>query len=236
MNIPDKIIMPVLHRLEYLFGKEGIKRGTTTEEKLLADGIDVSQEVPISEELSPLVMPFINIGRGGRKLTEVDFERLILYQEIIMNYSLAEGFVHDSIRAACNVCPDILKKETKQMTFREIMESGTWEKIFENLVERYAYDLGYGSIKEKLENVENEYRIDVIEYEDSLKKINVIRNAIVHNGAKINSDYIAIMDEPNLVIGNEMTLDKQIIHKILNKLNQNMDNLYRKISIKFFNQ
>lgn len=234
-NVPDEIMSPVLERILFLIHKEGLRRGLTTEEKLLADGIDISQEVPLSEELLPLIGPFLNIGLDGKKLGKIDFERLILYQEIIMNYSLVEGFVLDSIRAVCNKCPDILKKE-KQMTYKEIIESGTWEKIIENLVEKYAYDLGYGGIEEKLENIEKEYHIDIIEYEDSLKKINVIRNAIVHNGAKINSDYITIMDEPNLVIGNEMTLDTQIINGLLNDLNQNMDNLYREISIKFFNK
>ena len=79
----------------------------------------------------------------------VNFQRLLYSQELVMMLAHLEAFLSDSLRAICRVRPEILKSN-KQIEWSTLIDFGDWDKIKGHLIEDYTFDFGWKTFKDKI--------------------------------------------------------------------------------------
>lgn len=142
-----------------------------------------------------------------------DFESIRLSQEIISSYSIAEGFILDSVRQIVNHIPDAYD-------------------------DKYIYNLCYGQIGEKLKAISKEFHLD-LDLSDNqkfdLKRLGKTRNIIVHNSSKADEKWIKYF-KAEISIGEIIYFDADVIEVLLDNLIDSMHALYYKVSLKYLNK
>lgn len=190
--------------------------------------IDNSEE---SEELYQLYLsqidPEQNISKVGAILGNIhqtsryflnmqeskwpDFENIRLSQEIISSYSIAEGFIVDSVKQVVSCIP---------------------ESIYDD---KYIYNLCYGQIGEKLKAISKEFHLD-LQLSDKqkfdLKRLGKTRNLIIHNASKADEKWINYF-KADINIDDVIIFDADIIEDLLDNLVDSMQELYYKVSTKY---
>lgn len=140
-----------------------------------------------------------------------DFESIRLSQEIISSYSIAEGFIVDSVRQIVNRIP---------------------ESVYD---EKDIYNLCYGQIGEKLKAISKEFQLD-LQLSDKqkfdLKRLGKTRNLIIHNASKADEKWINYF-KADINIGEVIIFNADIIEDLLDNLVDSMHELYYKVSTKF---
>lgn len=140
-----------------------------------------------------------------------DFENIRLSQEIISSYSIAEGFIVDSVRQIVSCIPD---------------------SVYDD---KYIYNLCYGQIGEKLKVISKEFHLD-LELSDKqkfdLKRLAKTRNLIIHNASKADEKWINYF-KSDINIDDVIIFDVDIIEDLLDNLIDSMQELYYKVSIKY---
>lgn len=140
-----------------------------------------------------------------------DFENIRLSQEIISSYSIAEGFIIDSVRQIVSCIPD---------------------SVYDD---KYIYNLCYGQIGEKLKAISKEFHLD-LQLSDKqkfdLKRLGITRNLIVHNSSKADKKWINYF-KADISIDNVIIFDGDIVEDLLDNLVDSMQELYCKVSTKY---
>lgn len=140
-----------------------------------------------------------------------DFENIRLSQEIISSYSIAEGFIVDSVRQIVKHIP---------------------ESVYD---EKDIYNFCYGQIGEKLKEISKEFNLD-LQLSDKqkfdLKRLGKTRNLIIHNASKADEKWINYF-KADICIGDIIILEADVIEDLLDNLIDSMHELYYKVSTKF---
>lgn len=140
-----------------------------------------------------------------------DFENIRLSQEIISSYSIAEGFIVDSVKQVISCIP---------------------EYIYDD---KYIYNLCYGQIGEKLKAISKEFHLD-LQLSDKqkfdLKRLGKTRNLIIHNASKADEQWINYF-KADIKIDDVIIFDADIIEDLLDNLVDSMQELYYKVSAKY---
>jgi hypothetical protein len=166
----------------------------------------------------------------------LDFSRLQNFQGLIMHFSNFEGILADSLRAICYVRPEVMKKK-KTVEWEEILSLKSWQDIIDMLTEKFVYDLGWQSLEERVNTFRTLFGLELNFSEDEiavLKKVELIRNLIVHNAGKVNADYLKLEPSEKLQIGDYVPFDKEFLEHVSRTLQSIAANIYLQISIKYF--
>lgn len=167
---------------------------------------------------------------------KIDYEQLCKYQELVMYYFHFDTFLGDSIRAICYQNPNVLKS-SKNMSWEKIIEHGTFEKILSDIIDKSVYDFGWDSILKRIQYFNKEYKLDIlIKEEDIMKKIEIMRNIIAHNGGKINKDNINLFEKHEISDDNYIIINEDFLTNILREFPFIGGDIFLKISEKFYGE
>lgn len=172
------------------------------------------------------------VARYGKKIPEFkypDFERVLIKQNVVTICSFAEGFISNTIRFLCPICPDPYNNWEKRQRRQRLPEEET------DRLERYIYEMGFGSINKKIERIETEYDIQISASESQRNKVGelfLIRNCIVHNAGLVSKAYKESGKAPNnLNVGDELDLTEQATEVLIDALIDVVTDVYRSISL-----
>ncbi len=121
-----------------------------------------------------------------------NWEKLAISQQLIMIFTFFDAFFSDSIRSICKIKPEFLRRN-KHISWRDVLEQGDFDKIQQQLIEVYVFELGWKDIEERLKTLEKEInlRLDIIE--DDIKFLHYaeqIRNILVHSGGRVTPEFL----------------------------------------------
>lgn len=183
-----------------------------------------------------LAMLVSNLGQ--KSIEDIDFERLLYSQELVMIIAYLDTFMVDTIRIICHLKPEVLKIN-KQIEWDAILNCGGWDNLIDYLSERYVFDFGYKTINQRLDHMENKLGIEIeassseIEY---LVEAKLIRDVIVHNGGKINRQYINKSKKNDLILGEFIEISPECLYKVTHTARKLVGDIFVSVSKKFFNK
>lgn len=155
-----------------------------------------------------LYMTTLIAGRNGR---EFDFERLLYAQEMIMVLAHLDAFLADTLRAICTREPRLLMRGNK-ISWREVLEAGSWDRILTRLIDEYSYEFGWKSARERIAYLRDEHGL-VVDISDAiLDKLDLaeeLRHLFVHNGGRVSRKYLERSGRTGIDVGSIITLSAQ---------------------------
>lgn len=168
---------------------------------------------------------------------KIDFERVLYFQELVMNFSYLNAFVDDSLRVICKICPEILKR-SKKIEWNAIISCGSWEKIMDHLIERFVReDFSYKSVIERVELLRKEIGLKINYPKNSLsflEEAELFRNLIVHNFGRINNQYIRKSGRTDLNVDMVVPVTFAYVDKLSYESQLLASIIFKEIALNFF--
>ena len=140
---------------------------------------------------------------AGKTHKEMDFDRLLYAQELVMLIAHLDAFLGDSLRTICRKEPKMLYSN-KQMRWDSILKQGNWQNLTESMIEEHTYQFGWKSIRERLAFLSSEYGLSITTPSAELLVIDEAektRHIVIHNGGKVSQEYIARSGKTDVQIG-----------------------------------
>jgi hypothetical protein len=203
--------------------------------------IDVESEKFAGEKFGPLSFNIVSLffarhlaGIAGEKTLEVG--SLLYAQEIVMLLAHLDAFMIDTIKVMCVREPRILRRK-KKMDWSDILDAGGWDALMDALIESYAYELGWKSIRERVGHLSTEHglRIDFPADElDELDAVENLRHIIIHNGSRVSSEYLARTGRSDVAVGEFIRVDAAFAQDVSWMVSGLASSLFQAVAEKFF--
>ena len=165
-----------------------------------------------------------------------DLQDLIYPQEIIMSFAHFDVFFADSVRAICQICPEILKRN-KQTDWGTILSCGNWEALLNYFTEQYVYEIGWKSIPKRIEFLKDKLGLVFSLSEPEiifLEEAEQVRHILTHNGGKINQEFLVKTGRDDLVIGEYYKVTPAFTRKVSFTILGLASAIFESVSRKFF--
>lgn len=226
-NMPMEIMGPVLAKYYLAFEDEARNRGLPTylsEAELI--NLREMSNVELDERQEKLLFLYYGIQYESRFLLELpvmefpDFDGIRKTQEVITTYSYAEGFITDSVKMVL----DIDEK---------------YKDLFKQEREKLLFELLFGNIETKIKKINRKFNLKIVIngiQRTKLKKLNCIRNIMVHNNTCANSQYIKLFKDTKTKLGEKIPLTDKVIEDLLDALGETLYLLYKEISLKYLDR
>lgn len=181
---------------------------TIRERESFASGSEI--EVRDSEviEGDRISIPYIHLQRihnnesqkivtsiGGQQTTvcKIDFEQLVLDQNLVYLIGLIEGFMLESVILIYKNKSELLSEHDLQVDFKTLNEMNDIQTLRNHMIDqaigRTWSERGFSTRIEKLRtkfNIILGFKKDLIKL---LDEANLIRNCVLHNGSKVSKEY-----------------------------------------------
>jgi len=173
----------------------------------------------------------------GHRIQPQDFMRTLCSQELVMLFAHLDAFIADSVRAICQVRPEVLKRD-KTIEWKIIFDCGGWEHLVNHLIERYVYEFGWGTVRKRIGFVTKEFGLEVEMSEASLRLIDEAentRNIVVHNGGRVSQEYIARTGRTDVTLGELVPLPLEYVERAAIETRMLASVVMECVARKFFN-
>ena len=169
---------------------------------------------------------------------EMDFSRILNSQALVMLFAHLDAFMADRMRSICRVRPEVLKCD-KKMEWSDIVSSGSWDKLMDQMIEEYVYTFGWRSVKKRIDFLNKQIGL-AIDFSDSdstlIEDFENIRNVIIHNGGKVSQEYIDRSGRADLSIGSPIPVALEDVRKVFKATGGLGQAIFKAIAKKFYNQ
>ncbi len=169
-------------------------------------------------------------------ISEINYERLLYQQELSILFAQLDAFMADTLRVICQLRPEVLKKN-KQIDWATIVSAGGWQEVLDLLTEEYVFEFGWPPLPKRLKMLREQFGIE-LSLRDSdwalLEEAENIRNIVVHNGGRINKEYINRTGRCELIIGDFIPLTSAYLESAEEVLRMLVSSLFLAVSEKFF--
>jgi hypothetical protein len=189
-----------------------------------------------SKLFGPWLDMAIASGMMGGSAEDVDFERLLCSQELVMLFTHLNAFMADSLRAICQVCPEVLGSG-KQIDWATALSFHGRKELVDHLTERYVFEFGWESVPKRLEFLRKELGLAIECPGSDLELIEAaenIRNIVVHNGGRVDQQYIEKTGQNELVIGELVPVTSEYVVRVSTATRLLVGELFVQVSKKFF--
>jgi hypothetical protein len=167
---------------------------------------------------------------------DLDFNRLLCSQQLVMVLAHLDAFMADSLRAICRVRPEVLMSE-KKLEWSTLISCGGWDELLAHLIEQYVFEFGWRSIYKRVQFLKEQLGL-VIDFPESdielLEEAENIRNIIVHNGGRVSQEYIARTGRDDLRIGDFVPVTLEYVDEVSMAASTLAGELFVEVSRKFF--
>lgn len=180
---------------------------------------------------------FLSIGEIAME-QNLDWKNFLTAQNLVMIFAHFDAFFSDSIRAICESKPEILKRE-KKISWRNALELENQQLLIKHLTEEYVFELCHEDTIKRITILEKELglKLDIGEKRlESIKNAQLIRNIVVHNGGRINAEFIRkVADgQRKLKIGDIVKIELDVIRRIDRVILFLGCSLFKEVSKKYF--
>lgn len=173
---------------------------------------------------------------GYSSAEEIDFGRLLYSQQLVMLFVQLDAFIADSLRIICQLRPEVMKGD-KKIDWDTVLECGGWEQLLDHLSEQYIFEFGWQSVRKRITLLRTRLGL-VVECPEPdlelLEEAENIRNIVVHNGGRVNQEYIRRTGRDSLTVGAFVPLSLEYLDKIAQVTTTLASNLFVAVSKKFF--
>lgn len=205
------------HDTREAFERELSKLAQLTIDSLEESGgekVDLRLEFPAEDDLAPLVILAFTYMNFGIDVEDINFDRITLSQRLIMIFAYLDAFLGDTIRTICTVEPSILKTN-KNLTWETIINLGSFDAVFEKMIDEFTFNFGWKNIYEKIEFLSERIGLDISIPEEELRNLLLaenIRHAFIHNGGKITQIFLdKFPGEFEASVGDQIPIDDKYI-------------------------
>jgi hypothetical protein len=176
----------------------------------------------------------IAVVRGDPK--EVNFERMILHQELVMQLAHMEAFVADTVRVICKVHPEVLKRDRK-IEWTVALSCNGKDELHEYLTEMYVFELGWLPFRKRLDLLKKELGLAFEIDEDDIRLVEDaadIRHLVVHNGGRVSQEYLTRTKRSDIALGEFVSVSEQHLSEVIGVIQELSFGLFRVVLDKFF--
>ncbi len=139
--------------------------------------------------------PRIVAGVGNNKLLiyDIDFQSIIAEKQLVYLIGLIEGFILDSVRILYYTNEQYIEQHIVEPAFSTLRTLENFEELkIERIIQVTERKWGAGSFTTRFNKLQTKFGID-LEFHSRLialfDEANLLRNCILHNGAKVSIDY-----------------------------------------------
>ena len=216
--------------------EQAFKRSTSSGEELRARTKYSEQHIinPLAHNLVTLFFARKLTGQPTENILQVG--SLLYAQEIVMLLAHLDAFMADTVRTICVREPRILRR-TKKIDWADIIDSGNWETLIDNMVDSYAYEFGWKSIRERVEYLRREHGLQIGFSPEKLKNLDAaenLRHIIIHNGSRVSPEYLARTGRTDVTIGELIPVAAEDAEEVSGLVGGLASNLFRAVAEKYF--
>jgi hypothetical protein len=173
------------------------------------------EKLGLSKESYRLIENVSFLQTVEKDVTSVDFQQVLYQQEFISLFSYLEGYFQDVQRILFENDRSLLANEDKEIALNKILEAESYDKLISKIIDEKLEKSGYEKISSIIQKWKKEpfkiiLKLNKNELE-ALEKFTCIRNIIVHNNSKINTDLIKYLDSGKYNVGLTFKLDSEIM-------------------------
>lgn len=166
-----------------------------------------------------------------------DFERLLYSQELVVHFAYLDAFMGDSLRAICQVRPEVLKSN-RQVDWATILSCGGWSELLAHLCEKYIYEFGFLRFPKRLAFLREQLGL-AIRCPDAaatfIEEAENVRDIVVHNAGRVSQEYMRRTGRNDVVIGQFVSLKDEYLDDLADASQVFARALFLSASTKFFN-
>ena len=198
--------------------------------------------VPMSYALLTALSNFQFIKNSHQQVTKNN----IMTMAYIYLHVLFDEFLLDTIHTIISVCPNILKNKHNEhpdkLTYAEIINAGSYEKIIEQLASEKRNIFGYEAYINKVDFLKKyavDFTIPKEKWHDDAILFCEKRNALIHNSGKINEKNIKKLKEIKYSkkfpgIGSDVTPNSEILFESIELVEEIVNDIKNCVLKKFF--
>ena len=239
-NKIEEINVPELGEIKFRIGYRRDEKGLNKFSLQMEDLKDENQREKVLETKLAIEMFGLISCAIGRKekidFKNFDFQRFNSFQSLIMHFSSFEGILADSIRVICSTRPEVMKKK-RTIEWDEVLSVDSMQELIGILTDKFVREIGWQSLEERVNTFRELFGLEINltnEEISTLKKVDLIRNLIVHNAGKANSEYLKLEPTQNLKIGDYIPISSEFLEHAAVSLQFIACDIYLEISKKYF--
>jgi hypothetical protein len=188
---------------------------------------------PLSSDIILLAMQHV---LAGKKKVRVDFTSILYRQQLVMVLAYLDGFIVDSILAMASAEPRILAQR-KTILWSDVVAAPSIEYLKEQIGERYAYELGWKSIVDRLNHLSDAHGVVVETPESERETIDAaeqLRHIIVHNNGRASAEYLTRTGRQDIAVGEAVDIETEYVGRIYDAALMMFTDVFVGVSRKYF--
>lgn len=142
--------------------------------------------------------------------TYSSYKNQVSVSAFLLGYSYFEAFIADLAKKILLARPMLLPKN-KNITFSDVINSGSYETLLEKMVEQHVFSVMYDSIENISEYYAEKLHITWPKNNEShsVVKASLIRNCYMHNGGIVD---LRLHEKFGIELGSEIILNPSEVH------------------------
>jgi hypothetical protein len=235
-RLPPEVRRTVVSQLREFTQQLGEAVNALQESGEASRRIEDAAEADRSRLFSPTLQLFMLQVLRGRPIAEIDFDFVLNDMQLVLLLAYFEGFLSDSLKAACSQDIRTLYSGRK-MSIERVLSSGNWEGLVARVIDDFAYESGWKALPERLLFLTSELGLDLqlLQAElDELKETELLRNLVVHNGSRVSQEYLDRTSRRDRHLGETVLVSGESVEKLTHLLQRLASDVYTAISTKFF--
>jgi hypothetical protein len=237
-RLPEYLRRPLVARILDL--ARSTAKSEAEREEISANVEDTPGGSDWGERKSRLFMPWLYMAIAlqmiGGSAEDVNFEKLLCSQELVMLFTHLNAFMADSLRAICQVRPEVLRSG-KQIDWATALSFRGKKGLLNHLTERYVFEFGWESVPKRLEFLRGKLGLAIecpVSDLELIEGAENIRNVVVHNGGRVDQEYIDKTGQSDLVIGEFVPVTPEYVDRVFTATRLLVGELFVQVSKKFF--
>lgn len=227
-NLPDSISQPYNQALSQIMQQIA---SVEKEHSIRPLVIEFDESMEHLRPFIALVLAHLNTSPE----TNIDFQKAITAQHLIMIFAHLDAFMSDSMRIICYAQPRVMISQ-KSVTWENILKAGNWEALTEKMIDEFVSEFVKPNVASRVEFLKSKIGLK-IEISDKelllLDEAENIRHSFVHNGGRVDTKFSKNIKRDNLVIGSEIQVDKSYLDAVFHSAVNLSASLFQQVCEKF---
>lgn len=170
------------------------------------------------------------------ELLYVDFENILMNNELIIAFAYLDSFLSDSLRIIYQIKPEQLKTKNKSIDYEKLFSTETLDELKEKIIEEEVFQFGWKSLQQRFDVFEDiGIKINLTKKSaDLIFELEQVRHIIIHNNNKVNNVFIQKTNRKDLTVGEKYQVTQYQLKEIINVMDFIFDSVLIKTAEKFF--
>ena len=183
-----------------------------------------------------MMTAMVMLGYTDPKEIDLGLQSAVCSQALVMYFAHLDAFLADTLRMLCQVNPQILSTG-KKIAWETIMALGGWDELIDHLTEQYAFEFGWGTVRQRVESFEGRLGLAIGLSESELQSLSEaenLRHIVIHNGGRVSEEFVARTGRTDLAPGTIVRVTLEYVEGVLDLSRLLANRVFRAVSAKFF--